>query len=229
MLSPHTSPDIITKLGISMSHFSAHKCLAFALVFSAFALTASKAPLKATTQVGTPATSAANLPPDTLIFAQLVTELDSAQCKAGDHVEAEITHEVKVGHDTVFRRGSRVIGQVVKAAGPDASGLYGVLIIFDTVVAKDGAVETLKMDVQAISTPETGDTNGVGPALPSNPGATEGPHGELTSRSRGVVNLPGVTLASGNANGKRITILTSKKGNIRLTKRSQVVFRTVNL
>jgi hypothetical protein len=210
-----------------MNYSPAYKCLALLTIFSAFAYAGSKVPPKARAQVDKSA-NALSLPPDTLIFAQLTAELDIAHCSPGDRVEAEITHEVKVDHAVILERGERVIGQIIKAAAPDASGLYGALIVFDNVATKDGGVVTANLEVKAISPPEAGDES-VGPAAPVNPYATEGRNGELTSRSRGAVNLPGVTLAVGNENGKRVTILTSKKGDIRLAKRSQIVFRTANL
>jgi hypothetical protein len=172
--------------------------------------------------------SAVNLPANTLIFAKFVAELNTSQCKPGDRVEAEITHEVKVGHDIVLMRGGHVIGQVSRAAGPDANGVYGVWLIFGNVSSKDGDPSTVHLEIQAVSPPERQeDADNPGPAVADDRYATEGRHGELTARSRGAINLPNLNLSSGTSNGTHITILTSKKGNIRLAKGSQVVFRVV--
>ena len=169
-----------------------------------------------------------NLPADTVILARLVAPIDISQCKPGDRVEAEITHEVKAGHDKL-ERGGHVIGQVVNLAGPDANGMYALWIGFDKVAMKHGELFSLNMDMQAISAPETGDNaDGVtAMGIPINKGGTEGPHGELTAKSSGVIRLPGLTLTNGIANGKPLTVLASKD-KIRLAKGTQVVFRVVN-
>ena len=169
-----------------------------------------------------------NLPADTAIIAKLVAPIDISQCKTGDRVEAEITHEVKAGRDKL-ERGGRVIGQVAKLAGPDANGMYAVWVVFDKVALKHGDLFSVNMDVQAISAPETGDNaDGVTTmGVPVKQGGTEGPHGELTAKSSGVIRLSGLTLTNGMANGKPLTLLASRD-KIRLVKGSQVVFRVVN-
>ena len=175
-----------------------------------------------------PAPKALNLPADTMIMAKLVAAIDLSQCKPGDHVEAEILHDVKAGHDKL-ERGGRVIGQVAKLAGPDANGMYAVWVTFDKVAMKHGDLFSLNMDMQAISAPETGDNaDGVtAMGIPINQGGAEGPHGELTAKSSGVIRLPGLTLTNGVANGKPLTVLASKD-KIRLAKGTQVVFRVIN-
>ena len=175
-----------------------------------------------------PPAKALNLPADTVIIARFVANLDTAQCKLGDRIEAEVVHDVKVDHDTVIKRGARVIGHVA-GAEPDASGTHGVWIVFDTIAAKNADPTTLHMDIQAISPPETsGAVAGLLIPVPANRSATEGPHGELTEDSKVVIRLPGVTLASRNANGMQITVLASSANNIHLVKGSQVVFRVLN-
>jgi hypothetical protein len=170
-----------------------------------------------------------NLPADTMILAKLVAPIDLSQCKPGDHVEAEVLHDVKAGHDKL-ERGARVIGQVAKLAGPDANGMYAVWITFDKVAMKHGDPFSLNMNLQAISAPETGDNaDGVtAMGIPVNLGGTEGPHGELTAKSSGVIKLPGLTLTNGVDNGKPLTVLASKD-KIRLAKGTQLVFRVINL
>lgn len=175
-----------------------------------------------------PAAKVLNLPADTAIIAKLVASVDTTQCKPGDRVEAEITHEVKAGHDKL-ERGGHVIGQVTKAAGPDANGMYAVWVVFDKVAVKHGDPLSLNMNIQAISAPETGDNaDGItAMGIPVKQGGTEGPHGELTTKSSGVIRLPGLTLTNGIANGRPLTVLASKD-RIHLAKGSQVVFRVVN-
>jgi hypothetical protein len=175
-----------------------------------------------------PAPKALSLPADTMILAKLIAPLDLSQCKPGDRVEAEILHDVKAGHDKL-ERGAHVIGQVTKLACPDGNGMYAVWITFDKVAMKHGDQFSLNMDMQAISAPETGDNaDGVtAMGVPVNLGGTEGPHGELTTKSSGVIKLPGLTLTNGVANGKPLTVLASKD-KIRLVKGTQVVFRVIN-
>jgi hypothetical protein len=175
-----------------------------------------------------PAPKALNLPADTMILARLVAPIDLSQSKPGDNVEAEVLHDVKAGHDKL-ERGAHVIGEVVKLAGPDANGMYAVWITFDKVAAKHGDQLSLNMNLQAISAPETGDNaDGVtAMGIPVNQGGTEGPHGELTAKSSGVIRLPGLSLTNGVANGKPQTVLASKD-KIRLVKGTQVVFRVIN-
>jgi hypothetical protein len=175
-----------------------------------------------------PVPKALNLPKDTMILAKLVAPIDLSQCKPGDHVEAEVLHDVKAGHDKL-ERGAHVIGQVVKLAGPDANGMYAVWVTFDKVAMKQGDQFSLNMDMQAISAPETGDNaDGVtAMGVPVNLAGTEGPHGELTAKSSGVIRLPGLTLTNGVANGKPLTVLASKD-KIRLVKGTQVVFRVIH-
>jgi hypothetical protein len=169
-----------------------------------------------------------NLPTDTMILAKLVAPMDLSQCKPGDRVEAEILHDVKAGHDKL-ERGAHVIGQVTKLGCPDGNGMYAIWITFDKVAMKHGDQFSLNMDMQAISAPETGDNaDGVtAMGVPVNLGGTEGPHGELTAKSSGVIKLPGLSLTNGVANGKPQTVLASKD-KIRLVKGTQVVFRVMN-
>jgi hypothetical protein len=174
-----------------------------------------------------PAPKALNLPADTAIIAKLVAPIDLSQCKPGDPVEAEITHEVKAGHDKL-ERGGHVIGQVT-VAGSDANGVRSVSMVFDKVAMKHGDPLSLNMNIQAISAPETGDnSDGVtAMGIPFRQGATEGPHGEVTVKSTGVIRLPGLTLTDMIVGRRPVTVLGSKD-KIRLVKGSQLVFRVVN-
>jgi hypothetical protein len=176
-----------------------------------------------------PAGKVLSLPADTVIFAKLAATLDTAQCTQGERIEAEITHDVKVGHDTVLKRGGRVIGHVAGAAKLDANGMHGFWIVFDTVAAKNADPMTLHADIQAVSPPETsGADAGILFPVAADRSTTEGPHGELTAESKGAIRLPGVTLATRDADGVQVTGLASKSDNIHLVKGSQLVFRVVN-
>lgn len=176
--------------------------------------------------------STLNVPAGTAIVAKLVAVLDAAQSKPGDRVEAEVTHDVKVGHDTAIKHGTHVIGKVAKVAAADGNGQSSVWIVFDSVASKNAGPATVYLEVQAISKPEGSDDTaiGSGPGIPQPPhSATEGPHGELTTGSTGVIGLPNVTLANGTGNGMPVSQFTSTKGDLRLSKNAQVVFRVIVL
>lgn len=176
--------------------------------------------------------STLNVPAGTAIVGKLVAVVDASQIKPGDRVEAEVTHDVKAGHDTVIKHGAHVIGKVAKVAAADGNGQSSVWIVFDSVASKNAGPATLHLEVQAISKPEGSDDTaiGSGPGIPQPPhSATEGPHGELTTGSTGVIGLPNVTLANGTGNGMPVSQLTSTKGDLRLPKNAQVVFRVTAL
>lgn len=213
-----------------MNRFAVFASLLLVFLFSTCSQRASAFPTRALPQAAAASAATVNVPVGTAIVAKLVAVLDTSQCKPGDRVEAEITHDVKVGHDTILKHGGHVIGKVAKVAAPDANGQSSVWIEFDSVAAKNAEPATLHLDVQAISKPETGDETalGSGPGIPQPPDrANEGPHGELTTASTGVVNAPNLTFANGTANGVPVTQLTSTKGNLRLSKGAQIVFRVV--
>lgn len=173
-----------------------------------------------------------SVPAGTAIVAKLVAVLDASQTKPGDRVEAEVTHDVKLGHDTVIKHGAHVIGKVAKVAAAGADGQSSVWIVFDTVAAKNAEPAMLHLEIQAISKPEGSDDTaiGSGPGIPQPPhSATEGPHGELTTGSTGVISLPNITLANGTGNGMPVSQLSSTKGVLHLPKSAQVVFRVVAL
>jgi hypothetical protein len=212
------------------------------LLASLFALTACgqggpNVPSQGPEQVSTAAKAPGNaiaLPSDTPIFAKLTAELDTQHCKAGDLVNTQITHDVKDGSRTAIKKGAVISGKISKVqAEPDGGGLYGVWIVFEQVELKSGESAELRLDIQAVAPPENGgadNLNGVdtGALMAGHGSATEGRVNVLTAKSRGTVGVPGVDVAFQNAGGAHITMLVSKKGNFRLVKGSQVVFRVFN-
>jgi hypothetical protein len=195
---------------------------------------ASAAPPQASDSAA-PAAKPLNLPAGTAIIAKLVAGLDTAQCKPGDRVVAQVTHDVKVGSQAVIKKGVLVTGKIWKVQStPDASGLYGLWIVFDSVAPKSGETNSLTMDVQAISPPPaTGndDLNGhdTGALMAGHRSASDSAVDELTAKNVGAVALPGLDVAFQNTNGAHVTLLVSKKGNFKLAKNSQVVFRVAAL
>jgi hypothetical protein len=172
-----------------------------------------------------------NLPAGTAIIAKLVAGVDTSQCKPGDTIEAQVTHDVKVGSQAVIKKGAIVSGKISKVQStPDASGLYGLWIVFDSVALKAGEANSLTMDVQAIAPPPaTGSDNlngrDTGALMAGHRTASDSAVDELTAKSVGSAAVPGVDVAFQNSNGAHVSLLVSKKGNFKLAKNSQVVFR----
>ena len=172
------------------------------------------------------------LPSGTPIFGTLETKLYAEHYKLGDRVEALITKDVTVSHQTVLKKGARAIGSIVKLqTEPPAGGQYGVGIAFETVAFKNGETLLLRMEIQAIAPPSA---TGVDPItdlpyegsshISSDIGSVEA----LKAKARGAVGLQGVTVGSQVINATYISILVCKDSNIHLEKWSQVVFRVVN-
>jgi hypothetical protein len=177
------------------------------------------------------APNALGLPNRTAIIAKLVSGLDTAQCKPGDTVDAQITHDVKQGSRTIIKKGALVIGRISKTQTvPDVNGLYGIWVVFDSVAIKPGEPASLPLDIQAIAPPPSGgadNLNGTDSVAVwgGHGSAREGFVDELTSKSTGSISLPGVDVAFQPLNGVHTTLVVSKKSNFRLPKNSQIVFR----
>lgn len=180
------------------------------------------------------------IPAETPIIARLVSEVDIRKCKLGDQVEAQVTHDVKVDRQTLVKRGSRIVGQISKLqTTPDAEGRYKIGILFDSVVAKNSAPAGLHLEVQAMAPPPVPGTDNardprgmaqtnIDAGAKGGLSGTEGPQGELTEKSKGPIGLPGLELETEISQGTHTTILSSTKGNLKLAKDSQIVFRVVN-
>jgi hypothetical protein len=192
---------------------------------------ASNAALPAVHSSQTPA-STLNVPNDTLIFAKLSSRLDTKRSNPGDHVEAEITEDVKVDHQTVIKRGSRVTGQVAALqANPPPGGVYGVDIVFENVQTKTGQDLSLHMVIRAIAPPPDQGTNAITdlpPGFDGHANANLGAIEELTAQSEGAMHLPGMDLTVAVGKGTEISILSCKDHAIRLERGTQIVFRVVN-
>jgi hypothetical protein len=220
-----------------MKRYAAPTFLALVLAFSACAQDTSTAPSKPLAQAsGSPSTAgnALNLPSDTAILARLVAELDLTGCKEGDRVEAQITQDVKDGHQTVLKKGALVIGRITRVqAALDAGGVNVVWILFQNVEAKTGEPSLLNLDIQAIAPPPTKGSDNLNGTdryaiAMGHMSAKEGFVDVLTAKSKGAIGLPGVDLAFQNSGGAHKSMLVFNKRNIHLVKGSQIVFRVVN-
>lgn len=224
-----------------MSRYVISASLALAIGLLAWANGASDVSAKAfpqTTDSAKAAQNAIQIPADTPIFTRLVSEVDIKKCKLGEQVEAQLIHDVKVDRQTLLKRGSRIIGRVNKLqATPDAEGKYKIGILFDSAAAKNSAPSGVHVEVQALAPPPVeGNDNARDPRGMAqtniDAGAKgglsgEGPRGELTEKSKGPIGLPGLELGTEISEGVHTTILSSK-GNLKLAKDSQIVFRVVN-
>jgi hypothetical protein len=208
-------------------------CVLASLACAPDALTAPPKPLPQAADASRSSGHTLALPGGTVLLAKLVAGIDTAQCKPGDLVNAQVTHDVKDGSRTVIKKGALITGKVSRVeTAPEPGGLYGLWIAFDKLALKAGEPDSLPMDVQAIAPPENAGAdslNGVdtGALMAGHRSANEGTVDVLTQKSRGAIGLPGIDVAFQTVNGVHLSLLVSKKGNFRLAKGSQFVFQVV--
>jgi hypothetical protein len=190
-------------------------------------------------QATAPAQSAAparsiTLPSDTSILGRLQTNVDTAKAQTGDPVDVQVLEDAKSGHDVLVKKGSTLNGHVTSVQqGSDC--VIGIL--FDRVTLKNGDQLALNLTIQALA-PEAdakSDTLMTGRGMQQN-AADAGVAGHtsagswsvdgLNHKSMGVYGMSGVSLAIQIANGKNISLVNSKSGNIRLKKSMQLVMRS---
>src|SRR5579863_4017975 len=98
--------------------------------------------------------NAAQVPPGTVIPAQLSKSVDAKKVKVGDKIEARTSMDLLSNGKVVLPRDMKIEGHVtsVKAhskESPDSS----VGMAFDRIVMKDGRELSLKASVQAVGAP----------------------------------------------------------------------------
>lgn len=217
--------------------------LVLAWAFSTCGQSNSSAPSNVPAQTagsGKTAGSALNLTSDTAILAKLVSPFDIRTCKIGDHLEAQITDDVKEGRQTVIKKSSRVIGQIsIIQTAPAPGGLQGVGIVFENIALKNSEPVSLLLVIQAlappvsrgidtISDPRGREATDLNATVTGHLSATERGVDPVTAKSQGVIDLPDINLAFEAAHGTYISIVRSKGRNIHLEKGTQIVFRVVN-
>jgi hypothetical protein len=189
---------------------------------------------------GTTAKSAI-LSSDTTVVARLLTNINAANCKAGDGVEAELTREVSQNHKVVLKRGTRVFGHVAAvSAFSTAKPETRLAIFFDSVSLKGGGHAQISFVIQALAREpdlqaQLDLQDGRGSAATvitaaNSGGSIGGPlaGGLLRPEDSGVYGIPGLSLALMTANkGPQTIILVSASENIRLAKGTQMVLRVV--
>jgi hypothetical protein len=90
----------------------------------------------------------------TKISAELLTTLDARHARPGQRVIARVTEDVRQDGRTVLRRGSRLIGHVVRAqASGDASAGSSLEVAFDRVVTGKTAASLNAVMTSIVSVP----------------------------------------------------------------------------
>jgi hypothetical protein len=211
---------------------AARPALLFLLATSALACVPGVAHAQANGNQTGPGTATLELADGTPMLGRLESALYADHSSKGDRVEIQIMHDVTQGHQTVLKKGARVTGRIVKLQNfPEAGGLYGVGIVFDSVTSKNGDALSLFAEIQAIAPPSA---TGINPItdLPyggsNQVSANQGVVEPIGAKNQGSVGFPGVALGVETDKGTHISILTSKTGNIHLEKWTQVVLRVVN-
>jgi hypothetical protein len=230
------SRDCVTHGDNLMKSHVAFSLLNLAVLSLVFAYVATGVPGKLLAQANDGQSGASantfELASGTAILGRLDSQLYTEHCSKGDRVEIQITHDVMQGHQTVLKKGARAVGKIVKLqTSPEEGGMYGVGILFDSMVLKNGDTVPLRMEIQAIAPPSAVGINritdlpdGGGNQVNANQGAVEA----IGVKRQDPVDLPGVALGIETVNGTHISILACKTGNIHLEKWSQIVLRVVN-
>jgi hypothetical protein len=120
--------------------------------------------------------AAAQIPPGTIIPAELAKSLDAKRAKVNDEVVAKTAQDLLAHGQIIIPVGSKVIGHVSEVKARSKTETQSTIgIVFDRLLLKDGATMSLQIAVQAIRGParpaSTMDSEMGGSAgLPSSPG-----------------------------------------------------------
>jgi len=174
-----------------------------------------------------------NVPSDQGIVARLANDLDASRVKMGDTVQAEITRDVKRGHDTLLKKGSTLTGQIAKVEAYSKENPSIVAIVFDQVTAKGGQASTLNVRIEAlapapgVSTDSLQDGRGMAQTNINSAvgGDKDLSSGELMATSVGVHGIRGMTLGSSVQAGKQYSVIQCTSGDVKLKKGTQIVFQ----
>ena len=180
------------------------------------------------------AASSLNIPSGQGIVAKLQTDLDAGKDKPGDAVQAETTRDLKRGHDTLLKKGSRLSGHIVQVQTSSSDTPSMIVIAFDQVTAAGGQTERLIALIAALAPAPTTQTeslqDGRGMEATNITSVVAGRDrdlgngGELMANSVGVRGFRGVSLASVVEGGKQYSVIRSSSGDVKIKKGTQVVF-----
>jgi hypothetical protein len=176
-----------------------------------------------------------NIPSTLGIVAKLQTDLDASKNKPGDLVEADTVRDLKQGHDTLLKKGSKLTGHITQVQ-TFASGTPSMIVIeFDQATPAGKQPATLVALIAALAPAPTTQVDslqdGRGMAATNINSAVAGEDrdlgngGELTATSVGVQGFRGVSLASAVQGAKQFTVIRSTSGDLKIKKGTQVVFK----
>lgn len=150
------------------------------------------------------------IPPSSIVRANLIPALDAKKNKAGDEVSAKVTNDLKVNGTVLIQKNSVMTGHLTDVRSKANGGDVSVIAInFERVILKDGGEVPLTVVVQAVSKPPN-DPNGNMNEILRGAGYNQTANGEagkaaamgkigfapqiLTATSKGVMGYPGLEL-----------------------------------
>lgn len=176
-----------------------------------------------------------NIPSSLGIEAKLQTDLDASKNKPGDLVQADTVRDLKRGHDVLLKKGSRLIGNIVKVQTASGGAPSMIIIAFEQVNSAGGQTESLNALLAALAPAPTLQTDslqdGRGMAQTNINSVVSGDKdlgngGELMATSVGVHGFRGMSLGSVVVGGKQYSTIQSTNGDVKIKKGAQVVFKT---
>lgn len=180
------------------------------------------------------------IPEGTVFFAKLTTPLNFSKATVNAPVEAEVTQDVKIGHDVVIKKGSTLAGHVQTIQPPTADKKETYVVIrFDAVRPKKGETAPLVAVIQALapesdtessSLAETTGTSLQGATrvagVTGHSSSNRGDIGKLSNTSSGVIDIAGLQLGDRVSDGKHYTLLATSLKDLTLKKGTQLVMKT---
>lgn len=181
------------------------------------------------------AANSLNIPTTLGIVAKLQTDLDATKNRPGDAVEAETVRDLKQGHDTLLKKGSKLSGHLVQVQPAAGGNPSMIVILFDQTTPAGKQPATLVALIAALAPAPTTQLDslqdGRGMAATNINSAVAGQDkdlgntGELLATSVGVHGFRGMTLATAVEGGKQYSVIRSTSGDVKIKKGTQVVFK----
>lgn len=208
--------------------------------------TSAKAPASSATNAKK-ATSTVTIAAGTKVDATLVSWVDASKSRVGDPVEARIEQDVKQGGKVVLKKGSQLTGHVIAArsrAGAQPESEVG--ISFERAMLPNGQSMTFQATIVALSAPPANPATGAGAMMNTSNAASSTTNGtmnadvrssgaagqaspsRLSSNSKGVLGMEGVSLGSAKSGPKQGSMIVSNKKNIRLNSGTEMMLQTSN-
>jgi hypothetical protein len=184
--------------------------------------------------------AATALPVGSTIYAALDKTIDAKKAEPGDAIVARVTFPVLAHGKILIENGARVLGHVTVANIRSKDSPKSQLgIVFDRATLRGGEELPLNLTVQAIGFegrppgeapqvvasnpfPVSSDPN----VFPSSQPSDVSQHSALDAGSKGVVNLPGLTLTEGT-DPKLGSLVSSGSKNVKLESGYALVLRVI--